>query len=84
MKDIRQMLKDARARKGWSMRETAKRSKVPLSTLSKLESGALSNPTLATMALLNYVLGFELNDWMDEPKPKKAKRRAVNQGAKQS
>ena len=74
MKDIRQMLKDARTRKGWSLREAAKRSKVSLATLSKLESGALDNPTLYTMALLNEAYGLELYDWVNDGKPKKGKK----------
>ena len=58
-----QALKLAREEKGLSLRGLAKLSEVSLSTLSKLETGTLDNPTLSTMRKLGEALDIEPKEW---------------------
>ena len=73
--NIAKLLKTARTNCGLSMRELAEQSSIPLSTISKLESGKLGNPTLATMLRLGEVVNIKPIEWFDTY-PKKRKMRA--------
>lgn len=59
MSKIASVLKAAREKKGWGLRETARHSGVPVSTISKLESGDLENPTFVTLVALRVALGIK-------------------------
>lgn len=63
MKQVATMLKKARAAKGLSLREAARRSGVSVANLSKLEAGEVSNPTFVTMVAVSSVYGLEASDW---------------------
>lgn len=63
MRDMRKQLKMMRENRCLSLRGVAKNYGIPLSTLSKLESGALRNPTLKTMLALKKAYGLRLEDW---------------------
>ena len=76
--DIPTLLRDSRKKAGLSMRELSRRAQIPVSTISKLESGALDNPSFVTMIQLSNALNLEPTRWFDKP-AKKAKR-GTNQG----
>lgn len=58
MASIAELFKKGRERKGWSLRELARQSGIPVSTISKLEAGELKNPTYSTIVCLANHLGF--------------------------
>jgi transcriptional regulator with XRE-family HTH domain len=63
MNKIASTLKAAREKKGWSLRETARRSGISAATISKLETGEMENPTFATLAVLSERLGIKGRTW---------------------
>jgi transcriptional regulator with XRE-family HTH domain len=63
MNKIASTLKAAREKKGWSLRETARRSGISAATISKLETGEMENPTFATLAVLSEHLGIKGRTW---------------------
>ena len=63
MSKMAETLKQARERKGWTLREAARRAGVPPSTLWKLENGLLQNPTFVTIAALSNALGIRGRVW---------------------
>ncbi|MFI9601988.1 helix-turn-helix domain-containing protein [Streptomyces sp. NPDC004069] len=59
-------LRQARTRRGLSISELSRRSKIGKATLSQLESGA-GNPTIETVFSLSRVLEVPLSDLLDAP-----------------
>jgi transcriptional regulator with XRE-family HTH domain len=71
--DIAALLRDSRKKADLGMRELSRLSGVPVSTISKLESGALDNPSFVTMIRLSNALNLDPMAWFDKP----AKRRTA-------
>jgi transcriptional regulator with XRE-family HTH domain len=61
-------LKRARARRGFSLSELSRRSKIGKATLSQLESGS-GNPTIETVFSLSRVLEVPISDLLDGRPP---------------
>ncbi|WP_445527938.1 helix-turn-helix domain-containing protein [Streptomyces cyslabdanicus] len=59
-------LRQARTRRGLSISELSRRSKIGKATLSQLESGA-GNPTIETVFSLSRVLEVPISDLLDAP-----------------
>lgn len=58
-------LREIRKARGLSLTEAERDSGIPRSTISKLESGRLINPTLRTLLLGYKLYGLALQDWAD-------------------
>lgn len=52
MRDLAQIIKAARLRKGWSLRQAEKRLGVSNAYLSQLETGKQDNPTLSVISAI--------------------------------
>lgn len=52
-------LKEARDRRKWTQQDLADRSGVDISTISRIESGATTNPSNATAAAIELALGLK-------------------------
>jgi transcriptional regulator with XRE-family HTH domain len=63
MTDVGEMLKKARAKCGYGLRETARKAGVSPATISKLEAGKIDNPTFLTMVRISLVLEIKAADW---------------------
>jgi len=63
MKTMAQILKAAREKKGWSLREAARQTGISPATISKLERGTLKNPTFVTIVILSNHLNIRGKAW---------------------
>jgi len=63
MKTMASILKAAREKKGWSLREASRQTGISPATISKLESGTLKNPTFTTIVVLSNHLSIRGKAW---------------------
>lgn len=59
--DLAEMCRNARARKGWTLREAEARTGISNALLSQIETGKQDNPTLRTIAALCEGYGLRPN-----------------------
>lgn len=62
--DIGKQVQKIRKEKGLTQDELARKADMPYTTLAKIESGMVKNPTIMTLIKLAKVLGVKVDDFI--------------------
>lgn len=59
-------MKEFRDQLGWSQEDVAKQANVSHNTISRLETGEVTNPRLDTLSAIAHALGVKVRDILEE------------------
>lgn len=60
LENIGKKIREYRNEKGWSQEELARRAEIPFTTLNKIESGVIKNPSIEKVAKIARALGVQI------------------------